>query len=211
MAHKTVKITCVFLAVLCFACFLSALAYGAAGCTLNDPDRDVKRIFPESTGYKTTFITIQEKGGKDLMKKIGERLGDKLDPVYESPEVPYAYYTILKGTGVIGWIHGVNQKGLYGGMQLILATDPDGKIIDFYYQKLSSPEAGKFTDPAFTEEFKGLTLADFYENKGRLSKIEPPAEKSHEDFIATLRGIKKNLILLDEFILSKEKNDEDKK
>lgn len=191
-------------ALIYLAGILSQAAYGAIGCTLNDPDRDVKRIFPESTGYRTDFITIEERGGQELRKKIEERLGDKLEPVYESIDVPYAYYTVLKGRDMIGRIHGVNQRGLYGGMQLILATDPDGRIIDFYYQKISSPEAGKFTDSAFTEEFKGLALADFCEPKGRLSGINDPTEKSHEDFAATLRGVKKNLILLDEFMLNKE-------
>ena len=50
--------------------------YAAVGCTLNDPDRDIKRIFPESTGYKTEFITIEEKGGEALGKEIERKLGD---------------------------------------------------------------------------------------------------------------------------------------
>ena len=36
----------------------------AVGCTLRDPDRDVRRLFPQSTGYKTIFITIKERGGE---------------------------------------------------------------------------------------------------------------------------------------------------
>ena len=128
----------------CCAIFLTPLSFAAVGCTLNDPDRDVRRIFPDSTGYRTTFITIQERGGEKLKKKIEEKLEDRLDPVYESADVPYAYYIVLKGKKVIGRIHGVNQKGLYGGMQLILATDLDGKISEFYYQKISSPESAKF-------------------------------------------------------------------
>ena len=100
-----------------------SLVLGAVGCTLNDPDRDIKSIFSDSTGYKTTFITIKERGDRELLVDIEDRLGDKLDPVYESVDVPYAYYTILKRKEVIGYMHGVNQKGLYGGMQIILATD----------------------------------------------------------------------------------------
>ena len=168
-------------------------AWAAVGCSLNDPDRDVKRIFPESTGYKTTFVTIKEKGGEALKKEVEEKLQDKLEPVYENLDVPYAFYTVLKGKDPIGYIHGVNQKGKYGGMQLIVATDLFGKIVDFYYQKMSSPEAGKFMNTKFTSQFKGLTLDDFI--KGNIS-VNDPSANSPEDFRATLRGMKKNMILL---------------
>ena len=32
--------------------------YAAIGCSLTDPDRDIKRLFPNATNYKTEFITI---------------------------------------------------------------------------------------------------------------------------------------------------------
>jgi hypothetical protein len=174
-------------------------AYAAVGCSLNDPDRDVKRIFPDSTGYKTTFITIKEKGGEALKKEIEDKFQDRLEPVYESIDVPYSFYTVLKGKDAVGYIHGVNQKGKYGGMQLIIATDTKGRIINFYYQKMSSPEAGKFMESKFTSQFYGLTLDDLL--KGNLS-IQDPSSGSPEDFRATLRGLKKNMILLDMLLLS---------
>lgn len=187
----------------------TGVCHGATGCTLNDPDRDIRRIFPEATGFRTDFITIEEKGGRELAGKIEGLLGGKLDPIYESLDVAYAYYTVLSGEKVIGFVHGVNQKGKYGGMQIILATDLNGRIMDCYYQKISSPEAGKFRSRSFTDQFKGLSLTDFLVHRGlaepvdgtddRVGKVGDPTEKSHEDFAATLRGIMKNLILLNEF------------
>jgi len=187
--------------VLVVLCLLSTeYVWSAVGCTLNDPDRDIKRIFPESTGYRTEFITIEEQGGKELLGEIEEKLGDTLDSVYETMDVPYAYYAVLKGKELIGRIHGVNQKGTYGGMQLILASDLEGKIIDFYYQKISSPEAKRFKDKQFTDDFRGLNLADFYDGSF-LAEISDPSLNNHQDFLNTVRGIKKNLILLDVFKL----------
>jgi len=195
------KFICVLVA-LGGAAVLVVNAFAAVGCTLNDPDRDVKRIFPESTGHKTLFITIKEKGGEPLKREIEARLRDVLEPVYESMDVPYAYYVVLQGRETVGYVHGVNQKGKYGGLQLILATDLDGRIIDFYYQKISSPEASRFKDPAFTAQFKGLTLEDFMDAQG-LSAIRDPSLKSGEDFRATLRGLKKNLLLTEVLLLEK--------
>jgi hypothetical protein len=175
--------------------------FGAVGCTLNNPDRDIKRLFRKATNYKTEFISIKEHGGEELAKEIEAKLKDKLEPRYESLDVPYAYYTVLSRKETIGYVHGVNQKGMYGGLQLILATDPNGKILDFYYQKISSPESKRFRDKQFTKQFVGLTLAEFYK-QDLTKKIKDPSKKSAEDYLATLRGVKKNLILHDEFKLN---------
>lgn len=205
MANKCLKTTVASLLIPVFLTgVFSGAAFAAVGCELNDPDRDIKKAFPQSTGYRTSFATIQESGGEKLKKEVEEKLGDKFDPVYESLDVPYTYYTVLKGKDIIGYMHGVNQKGSYGGMQLIMATDPGGKVILFYYQKLSSPEAEKFRDKSFTGQFAGLTLDDFYksvEPESTVSKIKNPTKDNHNDFRATMRGLKKNLILLNEFLL----------
>jgi len=174
--------------------------YAAVGCTLNNPDRDIKRLFPKATNYKTEFIAIKDHGGTELGKEIEAKLADKLDPRYESLDVPYAYYTVLSKKQTIGYVHGVNQKGMYGGIQLILSTDPNGVIVDFYYQKITSPESKKFKDEKFTKQFVGLSLADFY-TKDLKKKIKDPSKKCAGDWLGTLRGIRKNLILHDEFKL----------
>ena len=114
----------------------------------------------------------------------------------------------------MGWVFGVNQKGRYGGMQLIVATDVEGRILHAYYQRLSAPERDAFVAEAFTERFRGLTLADFYYHRGysrlgverpedRLGAIRPPAESeaARHDLRATLRGMQKALILFDTFWL----------
>lgn len=194
--------------IIVFLVSFYSYSFAAVGCSLNDPDRDVKEIYPESSGYKTTFVTLKEKGGVALQNEVEEKLGDKFDTVYENLDVPYAYYTVLKGKDAIGYIHGVNQKGKYGVLQLVIATDLKGKIMVFYYQRISSPEAGRFRDKVFTEQFKGLSLEDFLtynvldksKGSGRVMKITDPSKNSEEDFKATLRGIKKNLILLEEFL-----------
>jgi hypothetical protein len=184
--------------------------YAAVGCDLNDPDRDVKRLFPESTGYKTLYVSIAKKGGDELLRRIEARLGDKFTGLYETADVPYTMYEITKGPEVIGYIHGVNQKGTYGGLQVFLALDKAGVIRGFYFQKLTSRAAKAFRAQSFGEQFLGLSLEDFYrydvvagreDPPGPVSRIENPDPASEKDFRATLRATKKNLILVDEFLL----------
>lgn len=191
--------------LVCMGTLPKSKAWGAVGCTLHDPDRDIRRLFPESTGYKTHFVTIIERGGKPIALRIEKKLEDSLEPVYETLDVPYAYYQVFKERENVGWVFGVNQKGEYGGIQIILATDLNGKILSFYYQKLSSPDAKKFRRKSFTENFNGLTLKEMesynpktgeINNPGSpLKQMQNPSPRNDIDFKATLRGIKKNLVL----------------
>ena len=190
--------------------FESSSLLGAVGCDLNDPDRDVKRLFPESTGYKALYVSIGKKGGEALLKHVEQRLGDGFKGLYENIDVPYTMYQIFKGTKVIGYIHGVNQKGHYGGIQVFLALDLEGTIKAFYIQKLTSKAAKAFRDDSFGREFTGLSLKDFYRYDpvsgkevppGKISRITNPAPDSADDFASILRATKKNLILVDEFLL----------
>jgi hypothetical protein len=188
----------------------AAVLEAAVGCDLNDPDRDVKRLFPGSTGYKTLYVSIARKGGDDLLRKIEARLGDRFTGLFETSDVPYTMYEIYKGADLVGYIHGTNQKGTYGGLQVFLALDLKGVIKAFYFQKLTSRAAKAFRDPAFGSQFIGLSLEDFYrydvvsgreDPAGPISRIKNPDPASEKDFQAALRATKKNLILVDEFLL----------
>ena len=184
--------------------------FAAVGCDLNDPDRDVKRLFPESTGYKTLYVSVARQGGEALLKKIEARLGDPFKGLYETIDVPYTMYRIYKETDLIGYIHGVNQKGQYDGIQVFLALDLEGNIRSLYFQKLTNQSAQLLRDPAFGKQFAGLNLLDFDQYDaasqtarpgGKVAAIRNPAPAAEGDFKAALRGAKKNLILCDVFLL----------
>jgi len=179
----------------------SATAWGAVGCDLNDPDRDVARLFPESTGYKTVYTSILKVGGEKLLATVEKRLG--------AIDVPYTIYEIFKGKRMIGYIHGVNQKGQFGGIQVFLVQNLDGTIRGFYIQKMTSQYAGKLRDAKFGKQFVGLSLQDFNhydvvsgKATGKTTAIRNPAPQAEADFRAALRGTKKNLVLMDEFVFS---------
>ncbi|MGZ3598208.1 MAG: hypothetical protein ACXWMS_12865, partial [Syntrophales bacterium] len=136
-------------------------AWGAVGCDLNDPDRDVARLFPESTGYKTIYTSILKVGGEKLMATVETRLGDKFHGIYETIDVPYTIYEIYNNKKKIGYIHGVNQKGQFGGIQVFVSLDLEARIKAFYIQKMTSQYAKALRDAKFGRQFIGLTLKDF--------------------------------------------------
>ena len=185
----------------------SGPAWGAEGCDLNNPDRDVKRLFPGSTKYKTVSLEIQKVGGNKLLAKVEARLTDKLHGLYETIDEPYTMYVIYANKKKIGYIHGVNQKGVYGGISIFLVLDLDERIKTFYIQKMTGEYAGKFRDAEFGKQFVGLTVGDFDQydvitgkGTGKVSGITNPVPEAAQEFKYIMRGTKKNLILVNEFI-----------
>ena len=199
-----------FLALLiCFVAASAALA--AVACDLNDPDRDVPRLFPDSTSYKSMYVTIAQRGGAPLLKRIENRLGPAYLPLYAPIDVPYTLYEIYRNKEKVGYIHGVNQKGQFGGIQVFMAQDLTGRIKTFYIQKITGKSAGKFRDARFYSKFVGVSLKDFdsYDpvtgkGTGKIAEITNPAPEMETDFHGVLRGLKKNLILMDEFVFAPE-------
>jgi len=190
-------------------------------CQLINPDQDTLRLFPDRTNYRTEFIRTDEVGDKRgagaeaLYKELERRLGDKWDPIWETKDIPYVFYEILKGPDRIGWVFGANQ-GWPGAdnSQLMHAFDLDGRMREFYYQKLPSLEKERFQTKEFYSQFIGLTIEHFYVHEqlqnlaaadkdiltlDMIARIQDPAQKEHEGFQKSLRGTKKVFVYIDDF------------
>jgi hypothetical protein len=174
----------------------------ATGCDLNSPDRDVPRLFPESTRYSPKYITLNP----EQLGRVVARLGERFRVLYDPLDVPYTVYEIYVGNKQAGYIHGVNQKGQYGGIQVFVALDLEGRIKSFYIQKMTGASAAKFRDAGFGKQFVGVSLKDFEtfdpasgKGSGRLARIHNPAPEMETDFYGVLRALKKNLVLMDAF------------
>jgi hypothetical protein len=167
------------------------------------------------TTYKEELRELNRmKDGKALHAALRERLGSDLDPVYETYDTPYTVYTVFKGKEVIGIVHGVNVPGQGGLIQVFLATDPQsGMIRQAFFQRLESVAARALRNKDFLAQFRSLTLADFYRHDywkvaepkssdDKVGQIKSPItdDKGKKDLEAALRGVRKNLILLDIFV-----------
>ena len=204
------KMTWILFAVLCF--LVPRNSHGAIGCTLSNPSQDLKYLFPEMTSFKEEAFDLGKfKDGKKMYEDLRARLGSDLDTVYETYDTPYTVYRIFKGDDLIGIVHGVNVPGKGGVIQVFLSMDPkSGEIKNLFFQRLESPAAKALKNKDFRAQFAGMSLADFYKHdyytvaepaseKDKVGKIKNPVddEKGKPDFEASIRGVRKNLILLD--------------
>jgi hypothetical protein len=191
----------------------SALAPLAAAinCELNDPASDVPRLFPESSSYKVSGFSFAAPGSEGKLPKVEARLGG-VPSLYAPLNVPYTLYVCYKGPEKIGYVHGVNQKGQFGVLEVFVSLDLHGRIKAFYLQRIAGQWGSKFTSAKFGKQFLGLTLKDFEtydfmggKGSGKLAAIVNPAPEALTDFLGLLRALNKNLILMDEFIYTPEK------
>jgi hypothetical protein len=206
-----------------FLLFVAAFAapehvLAAIGCTLTNPSEDLKYLYPEMTTYKEDLYEMPRlKGGAVLFKELNERLASDLDPIYETYETPYTVYSVFKGQNKIGVVHGVNVPGKGGVIQVFLSLDPaTAEIKNFFFQRLESPAAAQLRNKDFRAQFAGLTLGDFYKHDyyaavepsakaDKVAAVKPPAISAagQPDYAASLRGIRKSLILLDFFVFNR--------
>jgi len=200
----------VFPALLFFLLYASH-AHAAVSCELNNPASDVSRLFPESTSFTKSYFSFSNRGGIPLLRKVESRLGG-YPALYAPLDVPYTIYEIYNGKKKVGYVHGVNQKGQYGVLEVFIYLDMNGVIKAFYLQRIAGQWAKKFTSPTFGRQFIGLTLKDFEQYDtvkckgiGKVAAIANPVPKAETDFYGLLRALKKNLILMDEFFYSAER------
>ncbi len=190
-------------------------ASAAIGCTLSNPARDLKYLFPKMTSYKEDLKEFPRmKDGAALFDALKARLGGDLDPIYETYETPYTVYGVFEGKTKVGVVHGVNVPGKGGVIQVFLSTDPESAAIKrFFFQRLESPAARALKSKDFRAQFEGMNLADFYKHDyyaaaqpgaeaDKLAKLKPPelGPAGRPDYDAALRGLRKNLVLLDFFV-----------
>lgn len=197
---------------------LAPALFAAIGCTLTNPAEDLKYLFPAMTTYREELKEFPRlPDGARLYQGLKARLGGDLDPLYEAYDTPYTVYSVYQGSARIGIVHGVNVPGRGGVIQVFVSVDPaTGTIRNFFYQRLESPAARALRAKEFRAQFNGLTLADFYKHDyyaaadpgakaDRLAALAAPAgldAAGQNDYRASLRGLRKNLILLDNFVFA---------
>lgn len=173
-------------------------AQAAVGCSLNDPDEDIQRFFPEMTSYRVHFVTLK-KQNPDGTAALERGLGTPLDPVFETADVPYSLYVVEGPQTRLGYVLGSNNRGAHGSIQVIAALDAQGQLLEVYLQKIRSPEASQFRSEAFLDALAEHSLEDFSTQAScyrdglcDAALVADPSEgRATEDYHSILRGLAK--------------------
>ena len=196
-----------------------AVSYAAIGCTLRNPARDLKTLYPDMTSYREDVQEMpKHPDGKEMYAMYKTRSGGELDPIYEAYDTPHTFYTVFKNDARIGFVHGINVPGRGGVIQIFMSMNPETAAIEkLFFQQLVSPGGKALRAKAVREQFAGLSLADFYKHDyyvaadpanaaDKIAALKPPEdlpEAAKPDWDATLRGVRKNLLLFDFFVFDR--------
>jgi len=160
----------------------------AAVCVFRFPDRDVYKLYPKATNYKSVLKTID----KDTKQKIEALLGRPLDP----DETELTFYEIYKGKELIGMIHPHAERGEYGTIEVVWAFTLDGKIIDFTIQRDREKKGKELNGPDFRKQFGGKDIDSPFtveKTKEINTKLLKPVQEADKGSSAIAYGAKKTL------------------
>jgi hypothetical protein len=176
---------------------LPSLAEAAAGCSLRNPDEDIRSFFPEVTDYVVHAVSFRNQGADHTA--LGRHIHDELDGLYETDDVPYSLYVVRGASGTLGYVFGTNQRGRYSNLQVIAVTDADLDLKTVYLQTLRSPAFQSLQSPAFLEALAQVDLATFpnlascYRDGdcGKAPVVDPTGGAEAEDYRHILRALAK--------------------
>jgi hypothetical protein len=160
----------------------------AAVCVFRFPDRDVYKLYPKASNYKSVIKKID----KDAKGKIEALLGQPLDP----DETELTFYEIYKGKEFIGMIHPHAERGEYGTIEVVWAFTRDGKITDFVIQRDREKKGKELNGSEFRKQFAGKDIeSPFVLEKTRQinTKLIKPVEGADQGSSAIAFGAKKTL------------------
>ena len=149
------------------------------------------------TDFSTRYLTFQAQARTPRAPR--QALGDTLDPVYETSDVPYTLYAVRANGKALGYVFGANQR-TYSNIQVIAVTAADLSLKSVYLQ-IRSPLWETFRSEAFSEALSGLsletypTLRDCYVEGHDEGVADPTDGKESGDFRAILRALAKLHVL----------------
>ena len=173
------------------AAALCSAVHAQAFCALRDPNRQIYRLFPKATSYRSIVRTV----GKDARREVGARLPFNL---HFNELGRHTLYVPMRGDEALGLVHGRSEAGRWGLVEVAWGLDFDLRVINYEFQRCRDRQR----DALETEGVRRrLTGADFDALRAMLSEdgdeLAPgrlPVEPAAKDLALTvLRNVLKTI------------------
>jgi hypothetical protein len=155
-------------------------------CPWREPERDMRRFFPGSTGTHEELRILSH-----LRLAFLHDLGRPL----AAEELLLRPYRVLRGSERVGTVLVRRVKGEYGAIELVLAVAPDGHVRGLRLQRQREPEAvaAALTSPGWLGAFQGKSADSPLRLGEDLPRVDSEAGISAS---AVAAGVRSLLILL---------------
>uniref|UniRef100_A0A7V3ZVF2 FMN-binding protein n=1 Tax=candidate division WOR-3 bacterium TaxID=2052148 RepID=A0A7V3ZVF2_UNCW3 len=160
-------------------------------CLWRNPDRDIKKIFPKATHYKSIIRKYNKKEKEKIEKLIGKNL--------DIDETEFTFYQIFANKKRIGTVLTHTEKGEYGAIEVVIGLDTLRKVIKVLIQRDREIKSKELRSENFLKQFEERSFKDTIEVNKTIKPIKG-AEKASK---AIAFSVKKMLIVYE--VLKEEK------
>ena len=157
-------------------------AQAPAMCPWRDPEGDRARFFPGSSGF-TQDTLILSASRLEILRRLGPGI-----PLLSN--TLYAFRVRREGK-VAGTILLRSARGEYGVIEVVLAVNPERKIIGLRLQRHREPPqiAAALTDIHWLQSFQGKSAKDSFQLGKDLRDVPEAARPSARAVAATVRSL----------------------
>ncbi|MBL6757815.1 MAG: hypothetical protein ISQ11_15575 [Planctomycetes bacterium] len=142
------------------AAALCSAVHAQAFCALRDPNRQIYRLFPKATSYRSIVRTVD----KDARREVGARLPFNL---HFNELGRHTLYVPMRGDEALGLVHVRSEAGRWGLVEVAWGLDLDLRVINYEFQRCRDRQR----DALETEGVRRrLTGADFGALRAMLSE-----------------------------------------
>lgn len=148
MSYQTLMLRTLFVASAIMIC---SDAIAQANCALRNPDRQIYKIFPDASSYRTIVARVDDKK-KDAIEVI---VGS---PLARTDLGKHTIYVVLRGSVPIGFVHARMEIGTRGSIELVWALDLDLNIKAFSVQVSRERNTKAIQSDEFKKKLVGRNL-----------------------------------------------------
>jgi hypothetical protein len=146
-------------------------------CPWRDPQRDLRRLFPDATKYVAEFIGTIHK---------------RLNRPMTVDENPLRIYRTIDGTRTTGAILVKRVKGEHGGIELVTGVDSQGHVCGVVIQSQREPDSVAQVIAKWLPHFVGKTAESPLRPGDDLPEVAPEARATAN---AVAEGVRSGLIV----------------
>lgn len=119
-------------------------ANSVAYCALRDPIKNIYRLFPDATSYRSIVHKIDKSAQKQVKNKVPFSIhNDELGQ--------HTLYVAMKGKMPLGIIHSRSEVGLWGLIEIVWAFDFELNVVDFMFQRCRESACKLIEAPSFRQ------------------------------------------------------------
>lgn len=152
-------------------------------CVWRNPDKDIKKLFPKATSYKS----IIRRYNKEEKEKIEKLINKELDP----DETEFTFYQIFMNKKRIGTVLTHTEKGQYGAIEVVIGLDSLNKVQKVLIQREREIKSEELRSEKFLNQFINKSFKDTIE----INKTIKPIKGAEKASKAVAFSVKKMLIV----------------